>query len=465
MVAGTLVLGDTCEGVRPIFAGYDANTTAVIKREVVVSSDQRGSPAVPASLGADRRSRASSCAGLDPNENSDHAQLFDRQGQRHGGVPPSSGSESILTGQAQPAEAAGRPLGNGPGQVVIDTYTARQSALPGRRHDRRVATGRPDLPDRRVREYAGHSSAAPRSRCSTSRPPSAVPQAGGSTRSASKAKPGVSTDSSSAAQAAPAAPAPVPTAADQGKSRARTPPVPQFIRNYVLRVRRDRAVRRRVHHLQHLLDHGRPADQGARDAPRCSAPAAPGPASVLSEGRRRRSSPQLLRLALGLALARACWRCSKALGAGLPVVGWSSASDRSWSPRSSADRNAAGRPRAGDPGHPGRADRGAGRDPRRHREARQGADRRPAACCSPAPSMGSSATACSATPAAQGPAAAGGPRLAAAVRVDGDAGPADRAAAGAGARPSRCGSAASPARSPARTPAASPAARPPPPRR
>ena len=72
------------------------------------------------------------------------------------------------------------------------------------------------------------------------------------------------------------------------------------------RVRRRRAPRRRVHHLQHLLDHGRAAHAGVRDAALARSHPPPGP-----RRRRGRGAPgRLAGLGLGLAAGSASPGCS-----------------------------------------------------------------------------------------------------------------------------------------------------------
>ena len=101
----------------------------------------------------------------------------------------------------------------------------------------------------------------------------------------------------------------------------------------------------------------------------------PGPAvGAGRDGHRRRRRGYLPGAALGIALGAGLLALFQALGAGLPVVGLVvGPGPLLVAPLVGLLVTLLGRPRAGDPGHPGRADRGAGRDPRRHRQARQGA--------------------------------------------------------------------------------------------
>ena len=66
------------------------------------------------------------------------------------------------------------------------------------------------------------------------------------------------------------------------------PEQPQLPQHAAARVRRHRAVRGRVHHLQHVLDHGRAAHEGVRAAAHDGCLARPGPALGAAGGADRR---------------------------------------------------------------------------------------------------------------------------------------------------------------------------------
>ena len=168
---------------------------------------------------------------------------------------------------AQPVQGrAGRVPAGAADEVAIDKGTRRQQGLQGRRH---------------------RSASWPTARSASTRSP-ASSRSAASTRSAPPApsvfslagaqqlfeQPGRSTRSSSRASRA-CRPAEVPqgdragaaarrrrsqSAAVAGPLRPRRPDrLPEDPADGAARVRRHLAVRRRVHHLQHALDHGRPA--------------------------------------------------------------------------------------------------------------------------------------------------------------------------------------------------------------
>ena len=136
------------------------------------------------------------------------------------------------------------------------------------------------------------------------------------------------------------------------------------------RLRRDLGLRRRVPDLQHVLDHGRPADPGVRDAADARRLLAPGPGDRLRRGadaRDHRLDPRDRRRAR---IRRA--RHRRVQGDGLRA-----AAERDRHHRR-VDRRAADRrrrldarllDRPGDPGDPGHAARGAARGRPGHRGA------------------------------------------------------------------------------------------------
>ena len=105
-----------------------------------------------------------------------------------------------------------------------------------------------------------------------------------------------------------------------------------FIRYFLLALRRHRPLRRRLRHLQHALDHGRAADEGARDPAHARRLAAPDPALGRARGRgarRRRlgDRPRPRRRAREgpdrAVQAPSTWRCRRRR--------WSSRRGRRWS--------------------------------------------------------------------------------------------------------------------------------------
>ena len=174
------------------------------------------------------------------------------------------------------------PQAAGPTQIVLDENTAddvgvharrpRYRSCSSERHAREVRARR-RLPLRRQRQRRRvHASRA--SRPPTAHRVSAATASG--TGSTSAAKPGVSEDQLARERPparSPTTAAPTPTRS----SRARSSPTssannvegPARLPQHVpARLRDHRPVRRLVHHLQHVLDHRRPAVAGARLAPR-----------------------------------------------------------------------------------------------------------------------------------------------------------------------------------------------------
>ena len=224
------------------------------------------------------------------------------------------------------------PLGRGPGRGRRSTQgTADEEGLQGRRHDRRRRRTGPvaalhDLGHRQVR----HRRLARRRHARRLRPRrrrSAARQ-GGPASTASRSRPSPASTPAQLAARDPARCSP-PTREVQDRRRAggsrRRRTSNERARVHPLlpaRLRRHRAVRRRVRHLQHALDHGRPAHARVRDAAHARRLAPPGAALGRARGARdRRSSPRSSASSSGSALAKGLNALFDAVGLDLPTAG------------------------------------------------------------------------------------------------------------------------------------------------
>ena len=389
MIAGSLVLTDTIDrAFTNIFASSYTNTDLVVTRQ----AGRRG-VAQPARRPCPRRllPQVQALPGVETASGS----LVDISGD---GAPSSSTATARLVTAAtptfgfgidpadsalQPADARRRRWAPGRDEVVIDSQHRRRPRLRGRRHDRRrrrrarcapyritgIATlRRRRLARRRDDRRLRHPDRA--ARCSA-RP--------ASTRSRSPPRPGVSpAELAPRDRAAAAGDGPGADRRRAGREATRRDLGGDHVHPRLpARVRRHRAVRRRVRHLQHAVDHGRPAHARAGDPAHTRRLAPPG-AALGARSRRGDHRPGRPRssascsasaLAKGLtALFRAarrstCRRASTVFATRTVVV----------SLLVGTIVTAARRRRAGDPGDPGAADRGRprGRDAARGRGSRR----------------------------------------------------------------------------------------------
>ena len=115
---------------------------------------------------------------------------------------------------------------------------------------------------------------------------------------------------------------------------------PAVLQHPAARVRRRRPVRRRLHHLQHVLDHRRPAPAGERAAAGHRRQPAPGASCRCSSSRSwSASSPPSLGFVAGILTSKALeWFLSR-LGVDIPSAAWSCCPARSSCRSSSASRS------------------------------------------------------------------------------------------------------------------------------
>ena len=150
------------------------------------------------------------------------------------------------------------------------------------------------------------STARARSRRSTSPPTTACRRRSSSSGSGRSCPP--------ASTCAPARPRPTRRRRDQRPDRRLPDPG-------AARLRRRRAARRRVHHLQHVHDHGRRANARVRDAAHAGRDAPPDPRCRGARGARDRHRRVAARHGLGLLFAKALAELFEAVGLGIPTSG------------------------------------------------------------------------------------------------------------------------------------------------
>ena len=287
MISGTYVLTDTIDkAFDSLFVEAYAGTDAVITGKEAFETDFGSRAAFDEALLAEvRRSptsrRPSAASPTSPSSTDKQGDLISTQGAPALAFGIDSSPEPAL----QPAQALGGTWPSGPGQVVIDAGTADQEGYRGRRHDRRRRQGAgPAVHDLRHREVRLRRLDRQRHVRRLRHPDGAdALRQGGQARrrSRSPAKAGV-TPEQLVDEIQPILPAGTEGAdggqrgegRDQGRRGLHEvhPLLPA-------RLRRHRALRRRVRHLQHALDHGRPARRASsrrcgRSAPRggrCSA--------------------------------------------------------------------------------------------------------------------------------------------------------------------------------------------------
>ena len=250
----------------------------------------------------------------------------------------------------------------GSGEVVIDQSTADEAGLPvgdasrSRARDRRGPTRSPaSRASATSTLWAARRSRSstwrPRSRCSDKDGFDAIAVAGERRRLAAELL--------AAIAQRPAVDAEVQTGSEQAQEDARASS--EFVYVHPLlppRVRRHRALRRRVRHLQHALDHGRAADARARHAAHARRVAPSGPPLGRARGARARRRRSVVGIALGVALAKGLAALFAALELDLPARARSSRCARCSSRLPSASASRSWPAWSGDPRDAHRADRG-----------------------------------------------------------------------------------------------------------
>ena len=203
----------------------------------------------------------------------DSATVFNkqRQARQQGGGAGAACSRPRPSPSTRSRYARVEPPANA-NEVTLDTSTADKHGfevgdivLVGGRSCPRSATGSPGS-----RKF-GDVSVVRRSddrRPHAARGAAHQPEAGSWTRSTSRSPSGASTRTVTAELRGAAAPDGRRQDRRPGREGPgeRHPERPQLPQHAAARVRRDRALRRRLHHLQHLLDHGRAAHDRVRPA-------------------------------------------------------------------------------------------------------------------------------------------------------------------------------------------------------
>ena len=297
MVSGTFILTDTMQKTFDgLFAASYEDTDAVIAGKEIVESSMSGAATIPESLldegpGAARgrgrgRHRLARPRATPPTSSAATARPSPRRASASASTPP---TRSSARSSSRPA--TGRRART---QVVDRRRHRREGALRGRRLDRRLHVGaRARLHGHRHRVASATStrsaSAAsppgtsrPPRRCSTARacstrsrsPPRTAPRRPSSSRPCGRCSRARSEVKDSAEQAEE-------DAAEIDEGMAYDPLLPA-------RLRRHRAVRRRVRDLQHAVDHGRPAHARVRDAAHARRVAQAGAALGAARGPRDR---------------------------------------------------------------------------------------------------------------------------------------------------------------------------------
>ena len=133
MVSGTYVLTDTIKSAfDQIFAGSYENTAAVVTGKSTVSFAQSGAPTVPVSVLAKVRTLpdVQSATGqiFNLNDSSDYGKLIGRDGKPLGssGNPTFAFGFDPAAGELNPMSLTGGRWASGPGQIVIDSSSAKQ---------------------------------------------------------------------------------------------------------------------------------------------------------------------------------------------------------------------------------------------------------------------------------------------------------------------------------------------------
>ena len=274
MISGTYVLTDTIDkAFDNIFTSVYAGTDAVITGEEAFETDFGLPPPFPESLLEEVRALPD-VGGR--GRRHQRLRAADDEGRRH--HRDAAGRRRSRSGRTRRISASTRPSSrtgswaDSPDEVVIDAGDGRGRGLRGRRHDRRGRHGAGaavhDLRPGRVRR-AGVARRRHVRHLHAPESSGAVRQGGRcSTRISIAAREGVSPEQLVAADRADP-PAEHP-GADGSPGDAGRDPGRRGVHEHhpVLpaRVRLHRPVRRRLRHLQHAVDHGRPARARVRDA-------------------------------------------------------------------------------------------------------------------------------------------------------------------------------------------------------
>ena len=302
MVSGTLVLTDTIEkAFDSIFSSSYEQTDAVVSGKKLVEWSQTGkatvSPEILGKIQALPEVEAAAGTILDLSGDANQAKILDKQGKAIQGNNPTFGlGVDPEDERFNPFRLVEGDWASGPNEVVIDVSTAdaegfrvgEQVKVAGEGPVRSFTlAGIVRFGD--VDSLGGATIAL--FDIATARQVLDKP---GFDAVAVAARDGVSTEKlvDSIALALPDS-AEVKSGSEQAAEDGEG--VGEFVKLHPLlpaRVRRDRALRRRLRDLQHALDHGRAADEGARDAPDARRLAAAG----VAFGHPRRGNPRHRRL-------------------------------------------------------------------------------------------------------------------------------------------------------------------------
>ena len=396
MVSGSFVLTDTIsKAFDSIFSSpYDAHRRRRQRQEarrlLVERQRDRLARAARADPGVSRRRGGGAGAILDMNGDSTQAKLIGRDGKaiHHNGARPSaSASTRRSRGSTRSSSTAG-PLGAGPRRGRDRPRDGREARTSRVGDTIGVAANGPvrAVQDRRAREVR-------RRRVARRRDVRRLHDPDGAARCCSmrrlhgdlgRGEAGRRRGRGSSRELQPVCPG--DRAGADGRRAGGGRRAGHRRRSHVhprlpARLRRDRALRRRVRHLQHAVDHGRAADAGARDAAHARRHAAPGAALGRSSSRSRSallaSVGRALRAASGS--RRGCSSLFGALGLALPEAAPRLRARTRSSSRSlvGVARHRARRARPGACGRRGSPPIAAARERRRRRAApAAGADRR-----------------------------------------------------------------------------------------
>ena len=277
MVSGTFILTDTMQKTFDgLFAASYDGTDAVIEGKQIVEKSTSGSATIPQSLLAEVRAlpEVAAAGGTVSPAEVNAADIIGRDGKAVAQREPRRRA-STAGQRAASARSSSRPA-PGPAareQVVIDAGTADKRALRGRRHGaraRRRAGRRAYRLDRhrlvrrrRLARLRQHRGLGPRDRAGAARPRGPLRldlDRRGGRHVAGRARPRRAAARPEPRSRSRTAPSRRPrTRAQSGQGDGLHPLLPA-------RLRRHRAVRRRVRDLQHAVDHRRPAHARVRDA-------------------------------------------------------------------------------------------------------------------------------------------------------------------------------------------------------
>ena len=251
-----------------------------------------------------------------------YAELVDKQGKAISRLGPAHRRHRVLA-RRTPSSPAGRR--SGPDEVVIDDVTAGQGRLRARRPDQDPlpGPGRGSSPSPACARSTT-CSAPPRPASTWRRPSELLGEAGSARRHPGRRPSPASRPRCCGPASAPSCPSSTrssPTTRRPGRRPGVVDQGPRLPHHRPADVRRRRPARRRLHHLQHVLDPGGPADPGAR--PAAGARRQPAPAHRVGAGRGRwwsASWPRPSASCLGLGRGpRACWPSCGLIGFELPV--------------------------------------------------------------------------------------------------------------------------------------------------